>query len=79
MTRVEEFMAVYSPKLKQVMAKHPGQFMVTHDKLVERVKNSLDTKGVMQIDINTISWRHAAKHFGHANTYTAWRKWFENA
>ena len=76
MTKIDEFMSVYAPKLKQQMDKHPGMFMTDHATLVSRVRKSLETKGVMSIDIRTISWRHSAKHFGFANTYVAWREWF---
>ena len=76
MSKIDQFMDVYAPKLREVMTKHPGQFMVGYETLVVRVRNTLEQRGVNGIDINTIAWRHTAKHFGHANTYTEWRKWF---
>lgn len=76
--RIDAWRKVYGFKLAESIRRHPTQYH-NHDadEITTKCHNSLTTKGLRAININAHGWKSAAKHFGIANTYSAWESWFK--
>ena len=75
-SKIDEFRAMYAPKLKEVYDKHPLHYRFDYATTLANMLHALETKGVASVNIDSIPWRHCAKKLKMANTYTNWKEWF---
>jgi hypothetical protein len=74
----ERFKAEYPALLAQAMADHPDEYMKAPgaDVVAQRMLAAIEAKGIGAVNIDSRSFRTAAKKFGIKNTYKAWRAFF---